>query len=288
MAADVTATASGKTMTAELSSGKMPCMSCRDEEQARQEAAAHRIGDDEAMLLRDLCMRKFRELGDAGVRGHSVEFPVAVWRGLPVIPEAILTRGRVSRGDLLDLGEQVRAGKLSPVTLLATSFAWGTGMTGYGPRRYRDILDAAGSRLEPSLRQALEASCQDPLSPDPVAGYAQLYGGCDPDHRAPAGQQPWSRLHKFGPAFFTKFLYFAVPGALVLDNRLANAVYERSGLPHLVTSDSRSVAWTPYRYAVYLHWMRQTAQTIGVWPEMLELTLFAPSADPIAEQDADD
>jgi hypothetical protein len=155
----------------------------------------------------------------------------------------------------------------------------GYGMTSYGPRRYRDIIDATGSRLESSLRQALKAALRDPRSPDPIAAYAQLYGGCDPDHRAQAGQQPWSRLRRFGPAFFTKFLYFAVPGALILDNRLANAVYTRSRLPHLVTSDGRFVAWTPYRYAVYLHWMRQTAQTVGVWPEMLELTLFEPPAD---------
>jgi hypothetical protein len=51
------------------------------------------------------------------------------------------------------------------------------------------------------------------------------------------GQQPWSRLHLFGPAFFTKFLYFCGPGALILDNRLANAVYRLSRLPYLVTGE---------------------------------------------------
>jgi hypothetical protein len=259
-----------------------------DDERARQEAAAHPVSDDKAARLRDLCMRKFRELGDHGLRGHTVEFPVTAWHCLPSLPEAILDRGRVSRGDILSIGEQVRTGQLSPVVLLAASFAWGSGLTGYGPRRYRDIIDAAGPRLEPSLQQALEAIYQDPGSPDPIAGYAQLYGGYDPDHRAPAGQGPWCRLHKFGPAFFTKFLYFATPGALILDHRLAGAVHDLSGLPHLLTQDGRSVAWTPYRYAVYLHWMRQTADTVGVWPEMLELTLFQPPPNPMAEQDADD
>jgi Putative 8-oxoguanine DNA glycosylase OGG-like protein len=263
-------------------------MSCHDEEEARREAAAHRISDAEAAQLSGLCMRKSKDLGNAGVRGHSVDFSVTAWHGLPGLPESILNKGRISRGDVLDIGKQVSAGALSPVVLLATSFAWGTGMTSYGPRRYRDIIDVAGPRLEPSLQQALKAALQDPRSPNPIAGYAQLYGGYDPDHRARAGQQPWSRLHRFGPAFFTKFLHFAVPGALILDNRLANAVYSRSQLPHLVTSDGRSVAWTPYRYAVYLHWMQQTAQTVGVWPEMLELTLFEPPTDPMTEQDADD
>lgn len=269
-------------------------MPYEDDEQARDEASAHPVSKDEAARLsglckkkRGLCKKKLRELGDAGVRGHTVEFSVTAWHGLPALPESILNRGRVSRGDVLDIGEQVRDGQLSPVVLLAASFAWGTGLTGYGARRYRDILDAAGTGLEPSLRQALRAIRQDPAAPDPVAGYAQLYGGTDPEHRAPAGKEPWCRLHKFGPAFFTKFLYFATPGALVLDNRLANAVRNRSGLPYLVTPDGRSLAWTPYRYAVYLHWMRQTASTIGASPEELELTLFQPPADPMSEQDAD-
>lgn len=261
-------------------------MPYQHDEQARQEADAHRISDDDTEQLRVLCMEKLSRLGDAGLRGHAAEFRVTAWHGLPSLPDAILNRGRITRGDVLDIGERVRARDLSPVVLLAASFAWGTGMTGYGPRRYREIVDAAGAMLEPSLRQALDAIYHDPL--DPIAGYAQLYGGYEPDHRARPGQDPWSRLHKLGPAFFTKFLYFAVPGALILDNRVANAVYERSGLPHLVTADRRSVAWTPYRYAVYLHWMRQTAQTIGVLPETLELTLFQPPADPMAEQDADE
>ncbi len=233
-------------------------------------------------------MKKLRELGDAGLRGHSTKFPVTAWRDLPGLPGDILSRGCISRGDVLDIGDLVIGGKLSPVVLLAASFAWGTGTTGYGPQRYREIVDAAGARLEPSLRRALDAVYQDPGSPDPIAGYAQLYGGCQHDQRARPGQAPWCRLHRLGPAFFTKFLYFAVPGALILDNRVANAVSQLSNLPHLVTADRRSVAWTPYRYAVYLHWMRQTAATVGVWPGMLELALFQPPADSLSEQDADE
>jgi 8-oxoguanine DNA glycosylase-like protein len=90
---------------------------------------------------------------------------------------------------------------------------------------------------------------KDPAPPGPIAGYACLPGGYDYHDRAAPGQEPWSRLHGFGPAFFTKFLYFSTPGALILDNQLANAV---------------------------LHWMTQTAWTIGVKPELLELTLFQP------------
>ena len=261
----------------------MPFMPYQHDEQARQEADAHRISDDDAGQLGALCIEKLRELGDGGLRGHTTEFQVTAWHRLPSLPDTILNRGRISRGDLLDIGERVRAGDLSPVILLAASFAWGMGITGYGPRRYREIIDAAGTMLEPSLHRTLDAIYHDPQSPDPIVGYAQLYGGYKPDHRAPPGQHPWSRLHKLGPAFFTKFLYFAVPGALILDNRVANAVYEHSRLPYLVTAERRSVAWTPYRYAVYLHWMWQTAEMVGVRPETLEFTLFRSRADPMGE-----
>jgi hypothetical protein len=263
-------------------------MSYQHDEDARREADFHRISDYDADRLRALCIGKLRDLGDGGLRSHATVFSAAAWRGLPGLPDALLARGRVSRGDVLDIGKRVLARDLSPVVLLAASFAWGTGMTGYGPSRYREIVDTAGPALEPSLWQALGAARSGHRSPNPVAGYAQLYGGYDPGRRAHPGQEPWSRLHRLGPAFFTKFLYFAIPGALILDNRVANAVHERSRLSHLITAHHRSVARTPYRYAVYLHWMRQTAQTVGVRPEMLELTLFQPPADPMAGQGVDE
>lgn len=54
-------------------------------------------------------------------------------------------------------------------------------------------------------------------------------------------------------AFFTKFLYFSAPGALILGIRLANAIRKLSKLPRLVTGNRRSQAWTSYRYPVSLH-----------------------------------
>jgi hypothetical protein len=68
----------------------------------------------------------------------------------------------------------------------------------------------------------------------------------------------------------------------------APAVHDLSGMPELVTADGHSWPWTPYRYAVYLHWMRQTADAVGVEPDLLELTLFQPPRDVADEQDAAD
>ena len=259
------------------------------DDQALQEAAGHGVSQDEAERLRDMCARKAAEFGNGGVRSHSARFSVAAWDEPPGSLSSVIPRsGRISRGDVLDLGTQVRAGDLPAADLFTASFIWGTGTTGYGPRRHRDIRAAAGDRLEPSLQRVLAAISKDPGALDLIAGYAQLYGGYDYESRAAAGQEPWSRLHEFGPAFFTKFLYFSTPGALILDNRVARAVHERSGLPHLVTGDGRSLAWTPYRYAVYLHWMQQTARAVDTTPEMLEATLFQPPEDPLEEGDAAD
>ncbi|SEH47716.1 hypothetical protein SAMN04489835_0259 [Mycolicibacterium rutilum] len=101
-----------------------------------------------------------------------------------------------------------------------------------------------------------------------------FYGGEDPKNRAAPNSPPYARIHGLGPAFFTKFLYFTSSTSLILDNVLARKVHELSGLPYLVRSGGQSYVWTPYRYAVYLHWMSQTADTLNCAPDELELSLF--------------
>lgn len=263
-------------------------VTCERDEQACKEAADYPISMPDADMLRGQCSQKAADLGPDGVRGHTVSFPVTTWDESSGLPDGIRRTGLISRGDVLDIGQQVRARALPAADLLAASFIWGWGNAGYGPRRLHNIRAAAGDRLEPSLRRALDAVNKDPASPDPIAGYACLYGGYDHQDRAAPGQEPWSRLHGFGPAFFTKFLYFSTPGALILDNRLANVVHRLSRLPSLVTGNGLSLTWTPYRYSVYLHWMTQTARTVGVEPELLEITLFQPPGDLNEENGAAD
>jgi hypothetical protein len=248
------------------------------DEMASKEAASWPVSAADAVMLHDLCSAKAAGLGTGGVRGHTVSFPVPAWEESVGLPDGVPRTGCVSRGDVADIGRQVRAQERPASDLLTASFIWGWGNAGYGPRRLRDIRDAAGNRLEPCLQRALDSANPGPASSDPVAGYACLYGGYDQDRGEP-GQEPWARLHGYGPAFFTKFLYFSTPGALILDNRLANAVHKLSRLPHLITPNGRSVTWTPYRYAVYLHWMTQTAQAAGTSPELFEVTLFQPPGD---------
>jgi len=247
---------------------------------ARKEAGRYLVSADLTDQLRKQCEVKSAELGPMGIRGQAIRFSFDSWNQPPGLPESIPRTGPISRGQVLDIGQRVRETRSAATELLVASFVWGWGPKGYGPHRLGKIRAAAGERLESSLQCAIAAANPESGPPDPVSGYAQLYGGLDYLDRAAPGAEPWSRLLGFGPAFFTKFLYFSTPGALILDNRLANAVHDLSGgMPHLVTKDGRSEPWTPFRYAVYLHWMRQTAATVGVEPDLLELTLFEPPGD---------
>ena len=236
-------------------------MSYQHDDQATEEAARHALASEQLDDLRDRLAAKRRALGEGGVRGHSIEIGTN-WG--EAVPPALRDTTSVSRGDVFDLAA---TGDLPAV--FAASFIWGTGRIGYGPHRYREIVQRTHGQLDEMLTAAAEAAREDV-----IAGYAQFYGGHDPMQRASANTAGWSRIDNFGPSFFTKFLYFTTPGALILDNVLARRVRDLAGIPHLVVGRGRSVAWSPYRYAVYLKWMHQTAHALDAAPDELELTLF--------------
>lgn len=232
--------------------------------QAAEEAARHALTAEQLTMLNDQVSAKRTQLGAGGVRGHRIEFG-GNWG--EAVPSALRSSAGVSRGDVFDL-----AATGDWMSVFAASFIWGTGRIGYGPHRYREIVRGASGRLDDMLTAAVHAAREDVIE-----GYAQFYGGFDPKVRAAANSEGWSRIDNFGPAFFTKFLYFTTPGALILDNVLARRVYDLAQIPHFVAGKNRSVQWSPYRYAVYLKWMQQTATQIEAEPEELELTLFTLS-----------
>jgi hypothetical protein len=134
---------------------------------ARKEATDYPISENQTARLREQCARKTAELEDDGVRGHTVRFSVTAWNQPPGLPDSIPRTGRISRGDVFDIGDRVRDGTLHAADLLAASFVWGWGTTGYGPRRYRDVCAAAGDQLESSLQHVLTEINKDPGTPDP-------------------------------------------------------------------------------------------------------------------------
>jgi hypothetical protein len=230
------------------------------------EAQQYLLQGDKLKQLRSLIDEKLESLGSAGVRGHRVAYDVEAWSGLVPTRLSRDCEGSISRGEVFDLAAE---GDL--LVTLAASFLWGSGNRGYGPHRYKEIVKGASDRLAEMLSAAFEASTQDV-----VHGYEMLFGGRDQKGRTKPLTAPWARIADFGPAFFTKFLYFTNPEGLILDNVLANAVAKLSHMPHLVNAKQRSPAWSPYRYAVYLHWMRRTSDELRCTADELELTLFAP------------
>ena len=236
--------------------------------QARAEASDYALSQEQLAQLRPLVNGKRTALGPEGVRGHRVKYNPASWDGL--IPRILAEHSTVSRGDVFDLAD---SGDLCGV--FAASFLWGTGDRGYGPHRYREIVASTGGRLHDILTGVAATAAEDV-----IAGYALLFGGYDSKQRAAPNTEPWARIDNFGPAFFTKFLYFTTRGALILDNVLAKKVNGLTTMPYLVRTNGQSYAWSPYRYAVYLHWMRQAATQLECSPDELELTLF--SSEPFA------
>jgi hypothetical protein len=231
-----------------------------------------------------LIKREHGELEPQSVRAHPISFKAAAWDGLlDELPERIVAAQIITRGDVFDIA--TTSGRTETALLLA-SFVWGTGKTGYGPARYRKVAAAGEAQLAAAVSAGLDRASQDVID-----GYAAFYGGYEPRRRARPFAEPEHRIHQLGPAFFTKLLYFTTDGALILDNVIANAVHRFSRLPYLVTASGESRAWSPYRYAVYLHWMNQTAERLGVPPDLLELAMFRqtpPNDEPDDDGQEDD
>jgi hypothetical protein len=149
--------------------------------------------------------------------------------------------------------------------LFLASYIWGQGTNGYGRARLERIIrQTPPAQLSVVLDEA--RACLTECGP--IGAYAHLRGAgtaCTVPH--------------WGPAFFTKLLYFAhtgsAPGsALILDNLTATAVGATTGLPHFVNKRGGSVRWTAYRYGVYLAWMNLVAAELDVPPDFLEYVLF--------------
>lgn len=186
----------------------------------------------------------------------------------------------ISRGQVFEVARRARAaGEWVP--LLAATYAWGYGTSGLGRYRFQQL--AARKDLGAVLGDAVHVLDKD----GPVAAYTRLRGA----------------VRGFGPAFFTKFLYFAggegaaKPAPLILDARVAAAcraiamsVTQGSGVDPDLANELAwwqwgKGAWTPHRYDVYLRLVGAVnalmeASSEGRWPmgrtDVVELAMFDP------------
>ncbi len=175
-----------------------------------------------------------------------------------------MAAGRISRGDLFDLAAGVS--NATTWSLFCCTYIWGQGKIGYGRARFDRI-----TRTTP--RDGIVAVVEEATALQSACGRLSAY-----DYLRGVDQS--STVPYWGPAFFTKFLYFVDAShprrALILDQVMAREVAGLTGMPHLVDSRGRAQRWTEYRYGVYLAWMAQTAAEFQVTADFLEYALFKP------------
>lgn len=244
--------------------------------QAAQEAADCALPDNALAHVQDALASAAERYPSQEPLDQSITVPGDAWAQTAAnLPESLVVAGAITRRDLFALAEQVRSSRAGLLALFDATYAFGWGDNKLGLTRYGKIMQATTpEELEGRLAQAWQLLAAG----DVFGAYSWLYGGRAPGERARPGAAGAGRTRDWGPAFFTKFLYFAAapggPTALILDEKLAARVKALSGMKHLISSGGEPEAWTPYRYSVYCAWMEQTATRFGVSPDWLELALF--------------
>jgi hypothetical protein len=132
----------------------------------------------------------------------------------------------IRRSEVLSMGENLRSQTptVRAIDLFIASMIWGNGLTGYG--RYRTCIALNIQRNDNSPIELINRAGEEAACGNLEMAYSSLTNGL------------WS----IGPAFGTKFLYFASPpasNALIFDGLVAS--WKGSELPW--TAD-KSTAWT--------------------------------------------
>ncbi|MEV0210672.1 hypothetical protein AB0H97_36365 [Streptomyces sp. NPDC050788] len=219
---------------------------------------------------------------------HAVHYAPASWTGIQPWPGQLADRTQpgltaLSR-DLVREVAQADSTSGEWMDTLVASYVWGQGRNGYGPHRLHTILQRT------SLRTVLSRAVAELTVNGAVAAYRVMRGA----------------IGGLGPAFFTKFLYFAgaglpqVPGSrpLILDRciaRVLRAHAMRAGQEAGFEQPARLAAWlwsnggwSAHRYGIYLQWLHCAtgslvhAASCSAAPDLLELALFYGGWDPAA------
>lgn len=158
--------------------------------------------------------------------------------------EDTLVGDDISRADLFELASNAGADASAALTLLWNALAWGTGMRNRNNKRRIASMAADPVRFGDLLRDAAAIS-----RADPTAAYELLY----PRHRG--------AIRFLGPAFFTKYLYFAGGGGgdhpcMILDQFVAKALHSTCGWTSLPVNGG----WLASAYGRY-------NELLGMWVE---------------------
>ncbi|MFH9010091.1 hypothetical protein ACH4C6_01845 [Streptomyces sp. NPDC017943] len=217
---------------------------------------------------------------------HTVPYTPSSWMAVDPWPNDFADRttvdsASVSRAEVVATFRAAEQSQSLAEAFVATQ-VWGYGLTGYGPYRTGHVLAQPGA--EEAFTEAVSLLTCEGAS----AAYERL-----------------QVLDGLGPAFLTKFLYFAgqalpeVKGLrpLILDRvlagvlrRYATKIGVTAGFewaPVVANRVWRDGNWTSYRYHIYLTWMyaaseQLTASSIewSAGPDVLELALFSAAWAP--------
>ncbi|MFD6057783.1 8-oxoguanine DNA glycosylase OGG fold protein [Rhodococcus wratislaviensis] len=202
------------------------------------------------------------------ITGHAITVNLTWWnsalhsRSLPGGPVvgidasgAIVDSGRavITRGDVFNIARGGRTPE-SALRLLWHSLAWGSGGHVRNNHQRMDSVAKDPEIAADALKAAAELS-----ESSPADAFDALY---------PRGR---SLLSGLGPAFFTKFLYFAGAGAVnhpcvILDNRVAAALNQAGW-----TSLSTRGPWPADAYARYCTLLSRWAGEVGPAPQRPDL-----------------
>lgn len=151
----------------------------------------------------------------------------------------------ICRGDIFGLAEKAAAAPDATLTLLWNALAWGSGTK---PRNNKKRIASVADNPAHACELLMEAAALSRASP--AKAYELLY----PHHRG--------AIRQLGPAFFTKYLYFAGGGepehpCAILDGNVARALHDTCGWASLPVKRG---GWRPSAYDRY-------CALLGVWVE---------------------
>jgi hypothetical protein len=232
-------------------------------------------GEDPYMPLHDLPDVVFESLpsGRAQVLTHGAVVDSDRWhrelasRSLPEPTGKLAGAGtvRLTRADVFACAETEPSPEAS-LQLLYASLAWGLGTKA---SRLTGRLDGLAKDLDGAIELLARAWQHVRGGADPQACYEDLID-----------QRGGGRIYENGPAFATKFLYFAhgaktSPRCVILDEVVSKRLRTLGVWPNAAPA-----AWFPSTYADYCglmgHWAEQAATRMGrdVAADEIEFALF--------------
>jgi hypothetical protein len=232
---------------------------------------SHSMIDQETLLPDDI---RAALPGPEAVLGHAVSVDGGRWRraltdrGLPPVAGKLADEGRttVTRQEVFDRGDREMSVE-NAFQLLYYSLAWGLGTRA---SRFHQRLDGLAGRQD-SAGELLVSAWTSVRNGDPtMEAYSLL------TTNRGAGQIPW-----FGPAFSTKFLYFAQGSAPAPRHVILDQVVSRN-LRRDAWPDAPTAGWWPETYQRYCtlltHWAVQATDDPTVQrtvrADEIELALF--------------